>query len=329
MDVKDFMPDEAVIAGIRKDIETYEELRAAAHRQVLWRVPVFVGLVLIVAAFIAYAFNDFANPYEQWLSTPHVFLYLGTVVAASVAGIAAMRPATKLRQSFRDRLLPIIFGFIKEMHYANGVTPASFDRLPRQAAGGFDRQHFDDSVSGKYEDFWFELYEAKLLRGAGKSAQTMFRGVITAFPTETSFPGLLVATKRVGTVSKFFRDMFGDGGLEPVESGIAMLDEAYEFRTDNAGAARPLVAGNLAKVLQWLGETWPGEPPRVALSARDGFLLLPQAKDFFELPGISTPIDYRMHIEPIVADMVALLATASLVRKVGAPDDQPAEGGQP
>ena len=99
------------------------------------------------------------------------------------------------------------------------------------------------------------------------------------------------------------------------------IDETYEFRTDNAGAARPLVSGRLAKALQWLGETWPGEPARVALEGRDGFLLLPVTKNFFELPGISTPLDYKAHIEPMVADMVALLATASLVRKVGQPDD--------
>ena len=60
---------------------------------------------------------------------------------------------------------------------------------------------------------------------------------------------------------------------------------------------------------------------------RDGFLLLPVTKNFFELPGISTPLDYKAHIEPMVADMVALLATASLVRKVGQPDDIAREGG--
>ncbi len=116
--------------------------------------------------------------------------------------------------------------------------------------------------------------------------------------------------------------MFGTGGLDEVQSGIASLDEAYEFRTDNAGAARPLVSGRLAKALQWLGETWPGEPARVALA---GQRRIPAAcrstKNFFELPGISTPLDYKAHIEPIVADMVALLATASLVRKIGQPDD--------
>ena len=118
------------------------------------------------------------------------------------------------------------------------------------------------------------------------------------------------------------------GGLEEIHCGVAALDDAYDFRTDNHGAARPLVSGRLAKALQWLGETWPGEPARVALEGRDGFLLLPVSKNFFELPGISTPLDYKAHIEPIVADMVALLATAALVRKVGQPDDVGQEAAQ-
>lgn len=329
MDTKGFMPGEDVIAGIRKDIEAYEAERQKAHRQVQWRVPVFVGAVVIVAAVLAYALNSFASPYEQWLSTPHVFLYFGALVAAGFAYSSAMSPASKLRQSFRERVLPIVFGFIEDIRYAKQTTPDSFDRLPKQAAGSFNRQNFDDVVSGRYEGFPFELYETTLSYKAGKSDQTVFKGVITAFETITPFPGLLIAAKRAGTVSKFFRDMFGSGDLELVESGVAALDGAYEFRTDNVGAARPLVAGRLAKALQWLAETWPGEPARVALNGSDGFLLLPLTKNFFELPGISQPIDYKTHIEPIVADMVSLLATAALVRKVGAPDDQPVDEKQP
>jgi hypothetical protein len=321
MDAKGFMPDDAVIAGIRKDIELYESQRASAYAQVQWRVPLFVGVLLLAAALIAYGFNDFADPNEQWFSSPHVFLYLGTFVAVGFAWSFAMRPATKVRQSFRERVLPLVFGFVKDVRYANAQTPDSFDRLPRQATGSFNRQRFDDVVSGKYEGFPFELYEAQLSSGSGKSEQVIFKGVVVAFETITPFPGLLVASRRAGQVSKFFRDMFGSGGLEEVQSGVAGLDEAYEFRTDNAGAARPLVSGRLAKALQWLGETWPGEPARVALTGRDGFLLLPVSKNFFELPSISTPLDYKAHIEPMVADMVALLATASLVRKVGQPDD--------
>jgi hypothetical protein len=324
MNAKDFMPGDEVIAGIRKDIEAYEAERQKAHRQALWRVPVFVAAVLIVGAVLAYAFNSFASPYEQWLSTPHVFLYFATIVGAGFAYSSAMGPATRLKQSFRDRLLPIIFSFVKDMRYSNNRTPDSFDRLPKQAVGSFGRQKFDDIVSGKYDGFPFELYETRLSTG-GKSDQTIFKGVVTAFETVAPFPGMVVAAKRTGAVSNFFRNMFGSSGLETVESGIAELDQTYEFHTDNIDAARPLVAGRLAKALQWLAETWPGEPPRVALNGSDGFLLLPLAKNFFELPSISEPIDYKAHIEPIVIDMVSLLATASLVRKVGASDDQTAE----
>jgi hypothetical protein len=145
--------------------------------------------------------------------------------------------------------------------------------------------------------------------------------VVLAFQTIAPFPGLLVATHKANMVTSFFRGLFGDGDLEEITSGVAALDENYEFRTDNPTAAQPLVRGRLAQALQWLGETWPDEPARVALRGEDGFLLLPSSKDFFELPPTSEPLDYRKHIEPMIADMATLLAIAALVRKVGASDD--------
>lgn len=325
MDTQTLMPGEGVVAGIRQDIEAYDRERARTYRQVMWRVPVFLGILVAVSALLAIAFNAFANPAERWFSAPHVFLYFGTLVAAAFVWNAAMAPARRLRQSFRDRVLPIVFGFVDDLRYSNGTTPDSFHRLPKQAVGAFNRQSFDDVVSGRYDGFPFELYEVTLGNKAGKSSQTVFKGVVTAFETITPFPGLLVATKRGGTVATLFRSWFGNRGLEELKSGQPLIDEQYEFRTDNPQAALPLVTGRLARALQWLGETWPEGTARVALDHGDGFLLLPVAKDFFELPGISTPLDYKTHIEPAVADMVALLATVSLVRKVGAPDDQPSE----
>ncbi len=82
------------------------------------------------------------------------------------------------------------------------------------------------------------------------------------------------------------------------------------------------MSGRLAQALKWLGETWPDDPARVALDGSDGFLLLPQPKDFFELPDISVPLDYQTHVAPMIADMGAMLATAALVRKIGAKDEQ-------
>ncbi|CAN7690574.1 hypothetical protein LJR234_005793 [Mesorhizobium amorphae] len=321
METTDFMPSEVVIAGIRKDIEDYEARRASAYRQVRWRVPVFVGLVVVFMVLVAWLFNKVADPNEQWFSTPHVFLYFGSFVAALLLYFQAVKPATRLQQSFRETLLPMIFGFIQDIRYQHGVRPNSFDRLPRETVGPFNRQSFDDVFSGRYEGFAFELYEAELREGTGKGSSTAFRGVIVAFETITPFPGTLVATRRANVVVGFFRGMFASR-MEELSSGVSELDAAYEFRTDNVEAARPLVSGRLAQALKWLGETWPDDPARVALDGSDGFLLLPQPKDFFELPDISVPLDYQTHVAPMIADMGAMLATAALVRKIGAKDEQ-------
>ena len=320
METADFMPSEADIAGIKRNLDAYEATRAAIYWRVRWRAPLFVVLVLIFVVVVGWLFNKVADPREQWLSTPHLLLYVVGLVAAVFLYFRETRPARVLQRSYRDTLLPIIFGFIEDISYRHGATPNSFDRLPRETVGTFNRQAFDDIVSGRYEDFPFELYEAHLREGTGKSAKTAFGGVIVAFETIAPFPGILVATRRGNAAVGFFRGMF-TARMQELSSGVPELDAAYEFRTDNLEAARPLVTGRLARALTWLGETWPEDPARVALNGGDGFLLLPQAKNFFELPDISVRLDYKTHVAPMIADMGAMLATAALVRKVGAGDD--------
>jgi hypothetical protein len=316
MSVREFMPSEAVIAGIRADVERYEGERVRALGAVKWRVPLFLGGLLAATALLVVVFNVMS---ERWLTMPHVVLYLAAFPAAFYLYKIAMSPARAVRQSFRARLLPVAFGFIEDVKYRHGYVPDSFDRLPREATGTFDVQSFDDLVAGRYDDFPFELYEADLRKKSGNSEATVFEGVIVAFEMATPFPGLLVAVRRADPVTQFFRGLFGTN-LEEVQSGDEVVDAAYEFRTDNSEAALPLVTGPLPRALLWLAGTWPEEQARVALAGSDGFLLLPFSKNLFEIPGISVPLDYRKHIEPMVAEMVTLLATAALVRKIGASD---------
>jgi len=317
MKADDFLPGEAVIAGIKADLATYEAERRKVHRAVMWRVPVFDGLMLALILGIAIFFNRFADPNEQWVSTPHLIVYFFGLGGMFFVHSQAVQPARHLQQSLRERIMPIIFGFIQDVAYSHEKKPVSFDRLPRETLGSFNRDTFDDTISGRYEDFPFELFEARLSRKSGKSRTTVFSGVIVAFESIAPFPGLLIATHRTGKVTGFLRGLFGES-LQELQSGNAALDELYEFRTDNVEAARPLVTGRLAQALQWMHETWPDQLSRVALKGSDGFLLIPQSKNFFELPGISEPLDYKAHVEPMVADLAALLATAALVRKAGA-----------
>jgi hypothetical protein len=333
MDAKDFMPDEAAIADIRARLERYEAERKAAAARVRMRVPIYVGIVLAIVLVLAWAFNSFADPSEQWFSSPHVFLYVGGAIALVIAYVYATGPATDLQQAFREQLFPVVFGFIKDFRYRRMVEPDSYRRLPREVIGPFNERGMDDVISGSYGGFPFELYEASFWTKSGTKKKSNFRGIVLAFELVTPFPGLLVAARKTastddtGRVASLFGELFGESRLEELTSGHEALDNAYDFRSDNVEAARPLVGGHLAQALQWLGETWPGEPARVALRGADGFLLIPHEKNFFELPGIGTTLDYSAHIAPMLADMAQLLATASLLRKVGTAGDTAVQDG--
>lgn len=316
MDGTDFMPDGATLAAIREEIERYESLRASAKRRVLWRVPVYWLAVMLVVAGLAIAFNGMASPYEQWTSTPHVFLYVAGAVAIVLSFVSARAPARKLHATFRQTVLPMVFGFIDDLSYQTEDEPRSFDRLPREALGEFDDASFDDVISGSFGGFSFELYEANLEQSSAGSTSTVYKGLIVTFQAAAPFPGVLIATVRSNRKASLLRSILGGGELDELKSGVTELDSLYEFRTDNAEAARPLVEGRLAKALQWLGESWPSEPARIVLKGDDGFLLLPSTKNFFELPGDSVPLDFDAHIRPMIADMASILAIVSLVRKV-------------
>ncbi len=320
MDAQDFMPSEAALKSVRNEIDAYEAERLAVHRSVSIRKPLYIAVVVVIVVILAFAFNSFADRNEQWHSAPHVFLYVCGLIALFLAYSAALAPVRRLQQSFRQRLLPVIFGFIDKVRYQRGDEPTSVERLPRETIGAFNHSSYDDEIAGEWQGVPFELYETVFSQKSGKTTSTIFRGVVVALETETAFPGVLVATRKANRVTSFFHGIFGSA-LKELHSGVPVLDAAYDFRTDNLGAAQPLVDGRLAQALQWLGETWPEEPARIALKGRDAFLLLPQSRNFFELPDISVPLDYKTHIAPMIADMASLLATGSLVRKIGSKDE--------
>lgn len=313
-------PDGETLDAVRKAAADYETERQAVEGKVRLRLPIMLGLWLAAGLGLALLFNTVADPVEQWLSAPHVFLYVVVFVGAFFVYNAAAKPLVRFGEGQRQRLLPALFGFIGNLRYRHSEEPDSFAAMPRAAVGNFDRQTFDDIIAGRYEDFDFELFEAHFYDRSGPGQTTAFQGVVVAFPTIDRFPGLLVATRKANQVSGFFGGWFGQRQLDRVESGVAAVDSNYDFRTDNADAAKPIVSGRLAQALSWLGEHWPDEPARVALAGERGYLFLPQAKDFFALPPVTKPLSYQQDVTPIVADLVSILASAALVRKAGRAD---------
>ncbi|WP_411037099.1 hypothetical protein [Shinella sp. BYT-45] len=305
------MPKEAALRTLRAAVTAYNAERPKVAREMRMRLLLIFGSYLLLAGFLArMALTRFEM---NWFGIVLVFLALG----GGVVWQFAVAPAKRFQQALRDRMLPLVFGFVEGVRYAHGGTPGFMDGMPGKDFVPRDRSVHGDMIAGAHEGLVFTLAETELSTGSGKSRQTTFNGVIFHFAREEVFPGLLLAARRPNALRRFMRDLFGGSGLAPVTSGNPEVDASHEFRTDRPDAATPLVQGTLAKALDYLATEWRDDVVRIALRGRDCYLLVPTRKDFFELPPLDTAIDFDRHIRPMIRDLVTLLATAHLVNKIG------------
>jgi hypothetical protein len=286
------------LATIRAAVDACNrEVGGASRATVLRLVTVFAPLVLLVAV-LASLLNANGLPEEIWTSPLHVFLYVGAVLAG-IAGYFWAGAPKRLAAAGPVRLIPAMFGSIDDFRHARRVEPSSFSRFPSELTGPFSSKRFDDVVSGVYRGFPFELFEVILSGNEGVT----FSGAGLAFAAEP---------KSQSAIDR----LFARKALERVLSGIAELDSAYVFLSDNPDAARQLLTGSLAGALQWMGEMWPDGRALVALKGSDAFVLLPSARNLFELPQPPQPVSFEKDVRPMVTDVYVMLETAALMRKL-------------
>lgn len=303
------MPGPGALARIKAEIDGYNAERPRVARQAQMRLAAsFAGWALVSAAI---CWPLFVGGYSRLFGLACVAMLFGGYVLYDRAIVAR----DGFRQALRDRLLPSLFGFVDELRYSHAGSPRFLERMPgNEFLRRTDSCH-RDMLSGSHDGFAFTLCETELSVGSGSKREVTFDGVIVAFQQENGFPGTLLAAKRPGRLARAIRGLFEDGRLTEVRSGDDGVDASHEFRTDNPQAAGPRVAA-MAKALDYLADVWPEGVVRIALRHKDGFLLVPTKKDFFELPPIGVPLDLERHVQPMIADLMTLLATARLVSRI-------------
>ena len=305
------MPREAALADLQAAVAAYNAARPKVSRDMDLRLLLIFGGFLLAAGVILYAL--WSNGHHE----PAGWALGGSIVAGGFVWNFAVAPAKRFQQHLRDRMLPLVFGFVDTVRYAHGATPDFIAGMPGKDFVPRTRNEHADMIAGVHEGLAFTLSETVLSQGSGKSRETTFQGVIFHFEREQAFPGLLLAARKPNAVQRFMRDLFSGSSLALVTSGNPEVDASHEFRTDRPDAATPIVQGTLAKALDYLANVWPEGIVRIALSRNQCYLLVPSKKDFFELPPVGTPIDFDRHIRPMIRDLVTLLATAQLVRRIG------------
>ncbi|MFZ1681332.1 MAG: DUF3137 domain-containing protein [Rhizobiaceae bacterium] len=295
-------------------IGAYNAEQAAVAARVRMRLTGIVGATVVIAvaaAFLAIA----ADPDHEWFGTLNIFIYVGGFFGLLMAWDFAVKPARLLQQSLRDRILPHAFAFLEEVRYQHKAEPRSLTELPRSVIGSYNRTTLGDVIAGRFEGLPLEIFEALFKFKGGKSESVAFKGLVVGFQLENPYAGTLVAIRRSGSMSRWFRDTFSSGD-ETIDFVNPEIGEAFEVRASDARAARRIVDGALAKTLVFLRRTWPDGQPRLALNGQSGFVLLPSTKDFFELPKIGTPIVYAAHIAPMTHELRSLAAIARLAAQI-------------
>jgi hypothetical protein len=308
-----YMPDASRLAAIREHIEQYNAERPAIAWRAYIRVALLMGAFVAVVLFISYlAIQKGGRRHHQPLElVVPAALFVGWYVWQF-----AWKPVTEHQLTLRRRLFPVIFGFIDKVQYSNGYVATFFDDIKRIKLIEYSNSENDDLVGGSHDGLDFELAESRLTVGAGRHKSTVFRGLIFRFTRDEEFPGLLVAAKRGNRFKEWLSDLFG-GHNDTIPTGDPEIDAVYEIHTNKHSAARPIVEGPLVPALKQLRREWWAGDARIALRGREVFLLLPSERDYFALPSIRQNIDYKADIEPMIRDMVSLLALAHQIRRLG------------
>ena len=301
-------------AAVTREVAAYNGEQAAVAADRIRRLWLFI-LPTIAATLVLAFLASSLDPDDGWLSGFNVAIYMFGALATFFAWDIAEKPAKRLQQGLRDRILPPVFSFLDGVTYANGVTPRSAESLPKAAIGTYNRTTIGDVVSGTLDGVPIEVFEATYRHKAGKSETVAFRGLVVGTALAKPFPSTLVALRRSGDVTRWFREMFSSG-MATIDFTNPAIAEAFEVRAGDETAARRLVDGTLAKALAFLRDAWPEGQPRLALNGDFGFILLPTFRDFFELPKIGTPIDVGGHIEPMSAELGRLVSLARLVSRI-------------
>ena len=277
MNADELLPNAETVAAIEKDIATYNQRRQAEHAALERREPVVMMSYVVGLAFIAWLAYGLFSGIEAWYMPP---LFVAAVGLGGFPHVQkwARRDAVWTQQNFRDHIVPVMLGFVPNVRYSHGSQPRSFDRIPKALLPSHNKRTFDDLVTATLDGRRIELFEARLAQQGKNSETVMFKGVILCCRRPAPFPGLLVATRKTGEFRRFFRDLFGSGGLGEITVNAHGLGGLYEFRTDNHAAARKLLSGGFADLLVSISKLWRSETPQIAVSREDVFVLLPQCR---------------------------------------------------
>lgn len=305
-----FRPVAARADVIRKEVEAFNRQRPAVERAMckgIARTLSPFALVVLTIALLA-----------QSQGAPGITII--TVALAVLIGFGLRRlifkPVTDLKQRNRERLLPVIYGFVDDFRYTHDEAPDVMPWLQKIDLIPFDTSAHAGTITGRYGGAVFTLTEAAMLVEGELQERVLFEGALFHFRREAFFPGTFIAQARGSADEEPGEDLFPDGGLHDIRDPAAPSDDRYRYRATNSEAAEALLRGAFGRVPKWLDDAWGAAAWTLTLSNHDCYLLIPVWTRVFELPAIGRDIDADRDLKPMVAEMCRFMDLITELRKL-------------
>ncbi len=237
-------------------------------------------------------------------------LIAGGVLGFMYAGWRGM-PLQKLQGEAKEM---IVHPVATKLGLSFNSAPGRVDSILRhREAGilpGWDRENFEDLVTGKRGNVDFELFEAHLedkrttTDSKGRTQTewvTVFRGQCLRFQFPKRFYGRTLITRDAG----FFNRFGGGGGLQRAILESPEFEKIFEVYTDDQVEARYLLTPDVMQKLTDIEEIFHGGNLKCCFTQGEMFVTV-EGGDLFEPGSMFVPLDNPERIRELLNDFAAI-----------------------
>jgi Protein of unknown function (DUF3137) len=280
----------------RSEIEPELKRREVERQQAIQALALFLlagVLAVAVESFIAHALSG-----GELTFAPPGFV----LITLGGAGYIGYLPLRKVARGAKADIIGALCKPIGLAYQASHFEPAGIARLiDLRLLAKPETTSVEDHFEGERAGWAFELYEATLTRGSGRSRRTVFRGQILSAAFPHPFEGITVVLRDAGPLSRF--------ECPPTLDRIALEDPKFEgvfevFGSDQV-AARAILTPTLMQAILELEAAFAGERLRFAFMGGEVHIAM-EGHNRFEIGALYTTLVDRRRVEAVARDIAAV-----------------------
>lgn len=226
----------------------------------------------------------------------------GVVIFATIGAAAfGYMPVHRFQQRCKDRALTDLARTLDMTYDQAGFAPPAIERIKalRLIDPDYDDSSFEDLFAGVRQGARFELYEARLTKGSGKSRRTVFAGQLLRIAFPKRFLGVTV-------VLRDSQRWFKPEGLQRVGLEWSQFERVFEVFGADQVEARFLVHPVFMERLMAVETAMAGRNIRCAFEEGD-LLVAVEGGDLFEVVDVFKPLPDREQTRKGVNELQAVL----------------------